>query len=301
MALAVADRSSNKPEQIVHAAEEIGKSAHRAALFRAIYAGKRRVKTVSELMKKTRLSYKQVLNAGKRLVHAEIVTQTKVDGETAYQKITFLQPHRDRILKLAQDRKARESVPTKRGPRPSAAKSVRVKVDLRLPKARVLAKHITIDDIESFSSARRVSAPGSYIAMKEQVFKKGLASVLGEKGRFKDWGGELSDLFSTRLRIGGKRRVAALALKGPGKTGVLTPGKMGKNGDQIQRLVRCPAAVFIVQYWAEIDQSVLEQLEKLVQLKSYLEGRALWYGLVDGDDSARIILGYRKHFPLGEK
>lgn len=300
MPIAVADRSSNKDEQIVHAAEEIGRSALRASVFDAIYAGKRRTKSVSEVMKRTRLSHKQVLNAGKRLVHAEIVAQTKVDGETAYQKISFLQPYRKRILRLARDRKARESVPTKRAPRLSGTKSVRVNIDLRMPRVQVRAKHITIEEIDSFSRSRRLAAPSSYIRMKETAFKKGLALILGEKGSHKDWGGELSDLFSTQLRVGGRRRVAALALKGPGKTGRLTPGKMGKNGDQIQRLVRCPAEVFIVQYWAEIDQSVLEQLERLVQLKSYLEGRALWYGVIDGGDSARIILGYRDCFPSGQ-
>ena len=47
---------------------------------------------------------------------------------------------------------------------------------------------------------------------------------------------------------------------------------MGKNGDQIQRLVlECPADVFLVQYWNAIDDSVLEQLEKFAQYKSYTE------------------------------
>ena len=93
--------------------------------------------------------------------------------------------------------------------------------------------------------------------MPEKKFKDGVAAVLNERGSFQDWGGELRDLSSTRLRIKGKRRTAAFAFKGPGKTGRLTPGKMGKHGDQIQRLAKCPAEVFIVQYWAEIDDSVL--------------------------------------------
>ena len=103
-------------------------------------------------------------------------------------------------------------------------------------------------------------------------------------------------LSSTRLRIEGERRAAAFAFKGPGKTGRLTPRKMGKNGDQIQRLSKCPAEVFLIQYWVDIDDSVLEQIEKLVQLKAYLESRKLWYGVIDGHDSARLIRAYPKAF-----
>jgi hypothetical protein len=75
-----------------------------------------------------------------------------------------------------------------------------------------------------------------------------------------------------------------------------SPAKFGKNGDQIQRLTRCPAEAFFIQYWSEVDDASFEQLEKLVQLKSYLEGRKLWYGMIDGDDSARVIQAYPAAF-----
>jgi hypothetical protein len=42
-------------------------------------------------------------------------------------------------------------------------------------------------------------------------------------------------------------------------------------GDQIQRLAKCPADVFIVQYWGQIDDAVLDQLENFAKLKSYLK------------------------------
>jgi hypothetical protein len=79
-------------------------------------------------------------------------------------------------------------------------------------------------------------------------------------------------------------------------TGKLTPGKMGKNGDQIQRLMKCPADVFIVQYWAEIDDSVLDQLRQFAQLKSFLENCQIRYGVIDGVDSTRLIQGYPRAF-----
>lgn len=132
--------------------------------------------------------------------------------------------------------------------------------------------------------------------MAEKMFKDGIAAILGETGSFKDWGGESRDPFSTRLLLGGRRCKAAFTFKGPGRAGKLTPGKMGKNGDQIRRLVRCPAEVFIIQYWAQVEDSVLEQLKDLVTAKSYLENQPLWYGIIDGNDSARLIAAYAKQF-----
>ena len=74
-------------------------------------------------------------------------------------------------------------------------------------------------------------------------------------------------------------------------------GEMGKNGDQIQRIVKCPAEIFLVLYWRDIDDSVFEQLEKFVQLKAHFENRKLWYGIIGGNDSARLIEAYPLRFP----
>ena len=48
MALSVSDRSSNKNEQIEHAAEVLGRSSQRIKVFKAIYTGKKGIKTVKE-------------------------------------------------------------------------------------------------------------------------------------------------------------------------------------------------------------------------------------------------------------
>jgi hypothetical protein len=294
VAISVADRSSNKNEQLVHAGEVIGRSDQRAKVFREIYRGKSKVKTVTQLMKATKLGRIRVLDQGKKLSDNELVIQTKVDGETAYEKVAFIQPYRDKILNYATDRKVREAVPTKR--RFSSSASVRLNVDVKVPATRVRAKLVTVDDIDSFSGVRKIRSVLAAVKMPEARFKDGVARILGERGTFKDWGGEIRDLSSTRLKIGGKRRAAAFAFKGPGTSGRLTPRKLGKNGDQIQRLARCPAEVFLVQYWNEMDDSVLEQLEKFVQLKAYLERRTLWYGVIDGQDSARLIAAYASRF-----
>lgn len=295
MATPVADRSSNKNEQIVNAAEAIGRSDHRTRVFKAIYTGKSKTKTVIDIMNATGLPRTRALDAGKALADSELVTETKVKGIRAYEKIEFFQRHRDRVLRLAANKRAREAVPTKRNPKQT--QQVSVAVELRARKAQVPAKHITIDDIDSFAATKSVSMNQPYVKIPESIFKAGVAQILDEKGSFKDWGGELRDLTSTRLKIKGTRRIAAIAFKGPGQTGKLTPKKMGTNGDQIQRLAKCSADVFLVQYWGQIEDSVLEQLQSFVRLKAYFEGRQLWYGIIDGQDSTRIMKAYASSFP----
>jgi hypothetical protein len=296
MAQAVVDLSSNAPENIHNAATVIGRSKHRRAVFSAIYTGKQMVKTAREIAKNLRMSEKQVLMEGKILIDNHIVIKKKVDKLMGYEKIGFYHRYKQKILTLASSKEKLKEYPTKRNPAARAsAGAVRVKVDVRVPKKRIQATNVTVDDIDNFA---RVHAIGSMsdVKMAETKFKNGIAKILGEHGEYKDWGGESRDLSSNRLKIDGKRKNVAFAFKGPGTTGKLTPGRMGVNGDQIQRLVRCPAEVFIVQHWNGIEDSVLEQLKDLVTLKSYFEDKELWYGIINGNDSARLIAAYPTQF-----
>jgi len=121
-------------------------------------------------------------------------------------------------------------------------------------------------------------------------------NILGEPGAFKDWGGEDSDLYSGRLRLNGKRHAAAFAFKGPGEPGALVPGRMGKNGDQLSRLFRQDADVFLVQHWREIKPSVLEMMRNLAVAKSVATGQLIRYGIIDGNDTERLRRAYSAKF-----
>jgi len=57
---------------------------------------------------------------------------------------------------------------------------------------------------------------------------------------------------------------------------------MGHNGDQIQRLFPYPADVFIVQYWNQIDESVVEQMRQFAIAASVKEARRIYFGVIDG-------------------
>ncbi len=293
MPLAVSDVRSNAADQIAHAVEVLGRSRQRLAIFKAIYRGQKQVKTVNEIATATGIKRVRVLQEGRRLADNQIVTQVRAAGMTAYRKDRFYSAQKDRIVRLVQNPVARAALPTKTRPKPTWPKSTAIS----MPTQRIQVRHITIDDIDSFHRVTEVRAePGEYTAMAETRFKKGIARILGEGGQFSDWGGERNDLYTDKVRISGRRRLAAFAFKGRGTTGILTPKKMGTNGDQIQRLFKTPADVFLVQYWAQVAESIVEQMVEFAKAKSAVQGSRVFFGVIDGDDSNRLLWAYPKAF-----
>jgi len=257
-------------------------------------SGDQRAKRVSQLIKSTGLPRTRVLDAGKKLADNHIVKAIRLEGETAYEKIGFFHSHKRRILGLAASPAKLKAFPTKRNPISRA-------VNVKLSPQRAQITTITIDDVDSFRKVTRVDnhVPEIGDDLSETEFKNGLQRIVGEDGRFKDWGGEVADLFTSRFRIAGRRRPVALALKGPGAKGKLTPGKMGKNGDQIQRLFEAPAEVFLVQYCRQIDLAVPAQMRQLAIVKSLMAGTRVFYGVIDGKDSTRLVRAYPSAFRGG--
>ena len=293
MTVETADIRSNPNEQIAHAAKVIGRSKDRRRVFEEIHRGKKRVKTVDEIVSKTGLPRIRVLQEARYLYNNRIIKRRKVDGKLAYEKDDFFSQNKKTILRLASDKRALEKYPTKRNPRAAT-----IFINLPVPRKAIDVKQLSIDDIDSFEKVAAIQlAPHTKgVSLLENEFQKGLQKILGEEGEFNDWGGENDDLFSTRLVLEGKRMNVAFGLKGRGTRGKLTPKKMGKQGDQIQRLFRTPAEVFLIQYWNQIDQSVLEQMRLFAIAKSVLNGKRIYYGVIDGQDTLRIIQAYQEWF-----
>jgi hypothetical protein len=68
----------------------------------------------------------------------------------------------------------------------------------------------------------------------------------------------------------------------------VVPGKLGRNGDQIQRLFREDADLYLGQ----IDKSVLQHaLARWVST-----GTKVYYGIIDGADAERLRLAYPDQF-----
>lgn len=291
MSIDVTDVRSNPQDQIAHAARVIGRSERCRKVFSAIYQGKKKIKAVSEIERITHLDRMAVLQEAGKLSDNDIAKKTKLGKELAYEKYPFYTQNKDKVLKLAGNKKALDRFPTKTNPSIKGAT-----ISLTFPKSMTNAVQITVDGIDSFSKVKDLSPSQSSIPINEKKFKEGIQKILGEQGSFQDWGGETDDLFSTRLFINGERKNVAFGFKGKGTTGVLTPKKMGKNADQIQRLFRTSADVFLVQYWDRIDESIIEQLKNFATAKSAYEGRKIYYGIIDGQDTVRILEAYPECF-----
>jgi hypothetical protein len=130
-------------------------------------------------------------------------------------------------------------------------------------------QRVDVSEVEQFARIDFSVAPGALDAMRtvpEASVKAALAALIGEPTIPKDWGGEQSDLWTTRLRLEGRPHSAAFLLKGPAGGSMWRPmkiGMLGKNGDQLQRLATSPAEVLVVQHCHEIGPHVVSMLESL--------------------------------------
>lgn len=292
MAIAVNDVRSNPNEQIYHAVNVLKRSPRLRRLFPAICAGGKKPKTVTQLMKTSGYKRIVVLQLGGKLADQQLVQKTKIDGETAYEKDRFLAENKRKIITIVENPTRLNTLPTKYSPKSSPNYA---HIRISIAGAKIQISEATCDDFDQFARVRKVqNAPLKEIS--ERAFKDGVRKLIGENGEFKDWGGERNDVYTSKLRHKGKRRAIAFAFKGPGTKGVLTPRKLGKNGDQIQRLFLSPAEIFVVQYRDQIDQSVVEQMRAFATLNSVREGKRIWYGVIDGDDTLRLLAAYPRHF-----
>lgn len=155
---------------------------------------------------------------------------------------------------------------------------------------------VTVDAIDSFSAVRELNLrlAKKDLAMLKDVpeadVKQAFAEIIGEPTVPKDWGGERSDLFSSRLVLDGERVSTAFAFKGPAKFEPLTLAAMGKNGDQIDRLYSEPADLFVVQHCHEITPPIRAHMRAFAQQV----GRPKLFCLIDGYDTIRVLTAYGK-------
>jgi hypothetical protein len=292
MTISVSDKFSNLNDNLDHAAKVLRRSKDRRNVFAAIYRGKKLIKTQEELRKATGLSFVRILQEAGILFSNNMIQRQKIHGHLAFKKEPFFSHHKDKILSLALNKEKLARLPTKTNPRSSGWSGITI----RIPARAFRVVDVTIDDIDNFSKVRRISHGQQMRPVAEQRFKEGVKKIIGEKGRFTDWGGEKNDLFTTRVRLKKRRLPSAFAFKGKGKKGVLKPKDFGKNGDQIQRLFQSDAQVLVLQYWGQLDQAVYEQMKTFAIAKSALTGEKIYFGVIDGDDTQRLKLAYPQCF-----
>jgi hypothetical protein len=292
MTTSVTDKFSNFNDNLAHAAKILGRSKHRRRVFEAIYRGKKAVKTQSDLQKATKLPPIRILQEAGTLFANDLIGREKVRGHFAYRKLTFYSHHKGKVLKLASNKEKLKRLPTKVNPRSSNGGGIII----RVPSRAFTVADLTVDGIDNFLKVRRIPQGQQMRPIAENRFKQGVKKAIGETGKFTDWGGEKNDLFTTKVRVKGKRLPSAFAFKGKGKKGILKPKDFGKNGDQIQRLFQSDAQLFMLQYWNQLDQSVYEQMRSFAIAKSALTGNKIYFGIIDGDDTQRLKIAYPRCF-----
>lgn len=122
-------------------------------------------------------------------------------------------------------------------------------------------------------------------AIPEQLVKEALAALIGEPVVPADWGGEVNDLYTSRLMVDGRQHSAAFLLKGPARFSPMTIGHLGKNGDQLTRLARSPADVLIVQHCHYIRPEVIAYLQDVSSNFRHIRR----YLVLDGPDTYRLL------------
>jgi hypothetical protein len=160
---------------------------------------------------------------------------------------------------------------------------------------------IHVSQIDSFAKVQMIQERSTKASLEplrtisEADVKSAFAEIIGEPTIPKDWGGESSDLFSTRVMLDGQRISTAFLLKGPAKFHPMTPADLGKNGDQIGRLFDEPADLLVLQHCHEVTLPVRKQMRAYAQQM----GRPRRFCIIDGYDTLRILRAYGKcGFPI---
>lgn len=157
-------------------------------------------------------------------------------------------------------------------------------LEVHVPQIDSFAKAQVIQDRPTKASLHQLKT------VPEAVIKAALAEIINEPMVPKDWGGEASDLFSSRVVLDGQRVSTAFLLKGPAKFHPMTPADLGKNGDQIGRLFDEPADLLILQHCHEVTTAVRKQMRAYAQQM----GNPRRFCIIDGYETLRILKAYGK-------
>lgn len=156
---------------------------------------------------------------------------------------------------------------------------------------------IAIDDIDSFCRAAEVPAStvvaiSRPLELPEREVKRLVAEIIGEPYAGADWGGEADDLSSDRVLLGSKRVPTSFIFKGPAKPGTLTLATLGRNGDQLDRMLEQPADLFVVQHCNAVSAAVRRHLRRgIIALRATGNKRAVG-SVWDGSDCARLFAAH---------
>jgi hypothetical protein len=147
-----------------------------------------------------------------------------------------------------------------------------------------------VDQFDGVDFSTRMSTRDLAVlrSLSERHVKDAFASIIGEPNVPNDWGGEQFDLWTTRISIQSEPVTAAFMFKGPAKFHPMTMADLGKNGDQIDRIIQTAAELVVVQHCHSITAPVVNMLRTYATHPRHMRR----YMTLDGFDTVRIL----KHF-----
>ncbi|MEU9914762.1 hypothetical protein [Streptomyces sp. NPDC051001] len=158
-------------------------------------------------------------------------------------------------------------------------------VELPAPGARVYPSDIGQFSGIDFASPLTEAEREAVLRVPEEGVKHAFAGLIGESYVPKDWGGERSDLYTSRVFARGHQVSAAWLFKGPGHPRAMDVKALGKNGDQIDRLFTEPAELLVLQHCHQIKPSVVGMMDAY----AHDARRPRSYMIIDGADTGRIL------------
>ncbi len=136
-----------------------------------------------------------------------------------------------------------------------------------------------------FTSPLTAAESEAVLHVPEDVVKHAFANLIGESYVPKDWGGERSDLYTSRVFARRRQVSAAWLFKGPGYPRPMDVKALGKNGDQIDRLFTEPAELLVLQHCHQIKPSVVGMMDAY----AHDARRPRLYMIIDGADTGRVL------------
>lgn len=153
------------------------------------------------------------------------------------------------------------------------------------PGARVYPSDIRQFSGINFASPLTDTEGQAVLRVPEDTVKRAFARLIGESYVPKDWGGERSDLYTSRVFARGRQMSTAWLFKGPGHPRAMDVKALGKNGDQIDRLFTEPAELLVLQHCHQIKPSVVGMMDAY----SHDARHPRFYMIIDGADTGRIL------------
>ncbi len=162
-------------------------------------------------------------------------------------------------------------------------------------------QRLYIQSIDSFSKVRGLNTAqvkpflkNGFLDVPEDTVKMALLEILGQSYKPNDWSGETEDIYSSYLWLNGERVQTSIILKGGGTIhGHETHlGDLGKNGDQLERMMRTSSSkLFIIQSVKPIGQDVVNAAQAFVS-QHWANGNKCYFCVIDGQDTAMLLYAY---------